>query len=235
MISEGSFKSSFNKSLLLLKKMELFKSKGVKNMGEYSSEYLKICRTNKHTSIHKTALDNLDYEVILKDDSIFQISKDSDSLRFCFIQNPNFNFSKNDFVKYLYSEDGLLEIDDDTLSCFISEIDENEYEQFLNEQELNLHSTIIRYDYDKKGYKPLLHSCSHIHIGLNENLRIPCSIILTPLKFVVFCLKQIYYDKWSVEFNKNTNSVIYLKEVKNECKKIKGNWVKIEENQIYIT
>ncbi len=234
MISKGSFSISIDDSIAFLKTLGLFKGKGVKNTGEYSSEFLKVCRTNKHTHIYKTAIGNLDYEILLADDSIFQIAQKENYLRYCFIQNPNYSFSKHEFLKMLYPDEELVEIDEKTLDELIMDINENEYEQFLNEQELNLGATIIRYDYDEHGYKPLLHSCSHMHIGLNENFRLPSSIILTPLKFVLFCIKQLYLDKWSDRHQNDADFVSYLATAKKGCPAMQKNWDKVEENDIYI-
>lgn len=234
MISEPKFSISFDSAVALLNKLKIFKGRGPKNTGDYSSDFLKTCRSNKHSLIYKTAIDNLDYEIILIDDSLLQLSRTSNILRYCFIQNPNYSFSKIEFLKYIYSEDELFGIDEETLNSLILDVDENEYEQFLNEQELNLTATIIRYDYDMRGYTPLLHSCSHLHIGINENFRIPCSIILTPLQFVIFCLKQIYLDTWSEEFKTNTGIITYLENAKKDCMAMVANWNKIEEHDIYV-
>lgn len=235
MISEGSFRISLDYSITLLKKMNLYKGIGKKPLGEYSPQFLKISRTNRHTIIHKTAIENLDYEILLSDDSIFQISKKENYLRYCFIQNPTCNFSRLEYIRTIYSDEDLIDIDEETLDNLITEVDENEYEQFLIEQELNLNSTIIRYDFDEKGYKPLLHSCSHVHIGLNENLRIPCSLIISPLKFVIFTIKQVYYDEWKEEFENNTDIIKYLEVAKKSCPKMAKNWDAIEENDIFLS
>ena len=128
-----------------------------------------------------------------------------------------------------------MEFKQDDIELLISSIDENEYEQFRNEQDLDLHSHIIRYDFSDKGYSPLVHSCSHIHIGLNENLRIPCSRVLTPLNFVIFCIKNTYYENWKNFYDSN-RTPDYLKNGKSLCKMLSSDyWQDIEEHELYIT
>lgn len=235
MISNALFKISLNESIFLLQKLKLYKDKGPKDIGKYSKEFKNACRSNKHIEIYNSIRDNLDYEIVLKDDSFFQFSIDDNYLRMSYIENPNYRYSKREFLEILYPPNEVNELSDDDLDNLI---DENEYEQFLNEQEINSNLVYIRYDYDEKGYKPLLHSYSHIHIGLKENFRIPTSLILTPMQFVCFCIKQVYHDIWSIYHNDNVeNNVIVnkLASIKKQCIKISiHNWHPIEENELYI-
>ncbi|MCU0351248.1 MAG: DUF2290 domain-containing protein [Flavobacterium sp.] len=236
MISEATFNISITHSIKLLKEIKLFKGVGPKNIGEYSDEFKKVCRKNKHVEIYNTIRDNLDYEIILSDESFFQFSYKADYLRFSYIQNPRFKFTKYDYVKICFPEDDLDILSEEEIDGLINE---SEYEQFLIEQEINSNLVYVRYDFDKAGYNPLLHSCSHIHIGLNENLRIPSSIVLTPLEFVLFAVKQCYYDVWSLYHEKLTpaNVSVKLSNSKKRCVAITDQniWNPIEQNQIYIT
>jgi hypothetical protein len=235
MISEATFNISIKHSIKLLKDLKLYKGVGPKNIGEYSDEFKKVCRNNRHVEIYNAIRDYLDYEIILSDESFFQFSFRNDYLRFSFIQNPSFKYTKNDYLKICFPEDDLDFLSEDEIEGLINE---NEYEQFLIEQEINSNLIYVRYEYDKTGYNPLLHSCSHIHIGLNENLRIPSSIILTPLEFVLFSVKQCYYDVWKIYHESLTigNVAVKLLNSKNRCLPITDHtiWNPIEQNEIYI-
>jgi hypothetical protein len=235
MISAALFNVSIKDSIKLLKKINLYKNVGPKNIGQYSDDFRKVCRNNKHIEIYNTIRDNLDYEIILSDDSFFQFSIGKNYLRFSFIENPSFNYTKYDYLKICFPEEDIYSFSDEEINEMINE---NEFEQFINEQEINSNLMYVRYDYDEKGYKPLLHSYSHIHIGLNENLRIPSSIVLTPLQFVLFCIKQSYYDVWKLHqetFDINDIAAELLKS-KKQCPKITDIdiWNTIEKNEIYI-
>lgn len=236
MISEAVFNISLKESIKLLKQVNLFKGVGPKNIGEYSDEFRKVCRNNRHIEMYNTIRDNLDYEIVLTDDSFFQLKIEKNYLRFSFIENPNFNYTKYDYLKISYPEDDIYSFSEEEISELI---DENEFEQFLNEQEINSNLIYVRYDYDIKGHKPLLHSQSHLHIGLNENSRIPASIILTPQQFVTFCIKQSYYDIWKIHHESfdliDISNQLFV--IKNQCPKItdKKIWDDIEKNEIYIS
>lgn len=236
MINESTFNISIKDSIKLLKDVHLFKGVGPKNIGKYSEEFRKVCRNNKHIEIYNTIRDNLDYEIILSDESFFQFSYNTDYLRLSFIQNPSFKYTKYDYLKICFPDDDLSLLTETEIDGLINE---NEYEQFLIEQEINSNLIYVRYDYDKKGYNPLLHSCSHIHIGLNENLRIPMAIVLTPLEFVLFSIKQCYYDVWRLYHEKLTFPTVakQLFDSKKICPIITDPaiWTPMEKHEIYIT
>jgi hypothetical protein len=199
-MNQAAFGISISESISLLSEVNLFKAKGIKPTGIHSEEFIQATRSNRHTELHKIATKNHDYEILLKDDSIFQFTWNENKLRYAFIQNPTTYVSKDEFLAKIYTPEDLLQLSDEDYIDLIENINDWEYEQFFIEQSLNLESNIIRYDLDSKGYLPLIHPYSHLHIGVNQNLRIPCSKILTPLKFVIFAIKNTYYDQWKDAF-----------------------------------
>ena len=168
--------------------MDLYKSTGTKDIGNHSSAFKKISRSGNHIEIYQTAIQELDYEILLKDDSIFQFSP----TRYAFIQNPNISVTKEDLLSTVYTPDELMNINEDDYNTLLEGITEIEIEQFKSEQNFNIHAHMIRYDIDAINHKPLQHAYSHLHIGNNDNIRIPCSKLLTPLTFVLFVLKHTY-------------------------------------------
>ena len=235
MISQGAWAISMSESLSFLKARKLFKGEGNFFKKNHSTDFIRISKENKHSEIYTAAIQNLDYEILLFDDSIFQFAMGERFLRYCFIQNPYKYVDIHDYLNSIYTPEELIELRQDEIELLISTVSENEYEQFRNEQDLDLQSHIIRYDFSDRGYTPLVHSCSHIHVGLNENLRIPCSRILTPLSFVIFCIKNTYYEDWKKSYDSN-QTPSYLKGKKKLCKKLdSGYWQDIEEHELYIT
>lgn len=184
-MTRGKFIASINDSIDLLIKFNLLKSKGIKGNGVYSDEFLKISKGDNIIETYKCAIKNLDYDILLKDDSIIQFQQKNDDLRYAYIQNPYKFISKEEYAFLTHTAEELEILSDFTIEELINE---NEYEQFLNEQSLNSISNYFRYDCSPVGYKPLIHSYSHFHIGMNENVRIPTSKIITPLKFTKFSL-----------------------------------------------
>ena len=191
-MTDVSIKISINTDIRkILEEMDLYKSIGTKNIGEHSSAFKKISRTGNHIDIYRTAIQELDYEILLKDDSIFQFAP----TRYAFIQNPNISVTKEELLSTIYTPDELINIDEEEYNALLEAITETEIEQFKNEQNLNIHAHMIRYDIDEKNHKPLQHAYAHLHIGNNDNIRIPCSKLLTPLTFVLFVLKHTYAIK----------------------------------------
>lgn len=226
-MTEGKFFSSINQSVNLLKKFNLLKSRGSKGNGNYSEEFLKISKNNNVVQTYQCAIQNKDYDLLLIDDSIIQFQKVNDDLRYAFIQNP-FNYvSKEEYISIVYSQEELTEYSELSLEELIND---NEYEQFLNEQSLNSISNYFRYDYSTKGYQPLIHSCSHLHIGQNENVRIPISKIITPLKFTKFCIKNTFFNKWKTQFEIEPQFINEVIQMKNDCHPLPPEKWHINEN-----
>lgn len=231
-MNKGKFNSSINDSVDLLIKFDLFKSKGPKGNGVYSEEFLKISKGGNIIETYECAIQNFDYDILLKDDSLIQFQQINNDLRYAYIQNPYKFISKEEYVLLMHTTEELELYPDLSVEELI---DENEYEQFLNEQKLNSISNYFRYDCSPAGYKPLVHSYSHFHIGMNENVRIPTSKIITPLKFTKFCIKNTYYDDWKLNFESDPSFITEIIKIKSECLKLPGSmWDSIEENDLYL-
>lgn len=234
-MNDAQFKISINNSIELLTTFGLFKASGKKGIGNYSVNSKKIGKTNSINQIHSLAIENLDYEILLQDQSIFQFSNLNGEFRYAYIQNPHSFYTKEEYLNFIFTPDDLLAMDNEELNSLIDDIDENQYEQFLNEQELNSQSNYFRYDASSTGYSPLIHSFSHLHIGLNQNVRIPVSLLLTPLKFTKFSIKNTYFDQWKKYALGRVNLDKELGEIKKHCMKLSGTqWNSIEENELYI-
>lgn len=225
-MNDSSFKILINKDVInFLKKVELFKGSGVKDIGDCSDEFKKISRKNSHLDLYNVAIKNLDYDIVLNDDSIFQFSKTDNNYRYAYIQNPITNVTKDDYLLKVFGLDEIQHIEEDEYNNLKLDIQEEDFEQFKSEQLLNLNSIIIRYDVDPKNYKPLNHSYSHIHFGLGSFNRVACSRILTPLSFVLFVIKNNYevdlkiYEDFLLHKGDNVDSKF---------------WEKKEEREIYL-
>lgn len=55
--------------------------------------------------------------------------------------------------------------------------------------------TPIRFDYDREGYRSGVHPVAHIHIGLDNNVRIATNR-MNPRSFVLFVMRQMYPAAW---------------------------------------
>jgi hypothetical protein len=231
-MTRGKLINSITDSISFLKTFSLFKSRGVKGNGSYSNEFLEVSKGDDIFITYNCALRNFDYDILLSDDSIFQFQLHNDELRYAFIQNPKQLPTREEFLAL------ILEIDPTelhSLDDLESLASDEEYEQFLLEQKRNSSSNYFRYDYSSVGYIPLIHSYSHIHIGLNENVRIPISKILTPLNFTKFCVKNTYYEIWKSNFNKIENFDREIARIKSECRDLSPViWQEIERGELFL-
>ncbi len=70
-------------------------------------------------------------------------------------------------------------------------------ERFMEDEEPEeILPTPIRYDYNPQEFNPITHPIGHIHIGLENSIRIGTHCKLTPLSFLLFCLRQMYPNYW---------------------------------------
>lgn len=237
-MNESQFNISVNNAYKFLKHCNLFRMKGIKSLVEHgvSDEFKEASQGGKYYDAYTKGLENYDYDVLLMDQSFFQFEylhkQDCDEIRYAFFQNPI------DFISYKE----YLEIDPvcSSLDESIDEIGDifyGEYQQFLDEQEMNSVYTTIRYDSDLSNYLPLIHSVSHIHIGHNNNVRIPINKLISPLRFVAYVVKHVYYYLWK---DLVSNDLVYLKSILEEsnhgCQLLDGSkWNSVEELELYLT
>ncbi len=221
--------------------MGLLKSTGIKviNQDDVSGEFKSASQNKDYFQLYKCALRNFDYDFLLQDDSIFQFSYRFDStgsnsyIRFAFFQNPQEYKSYSEFLQYLREVGYLTDETDEE----VGEIYVEDYQQYVSEQAINTTSTSIRYDFDPKNYTPSIHSISHMHIGHHNDIRIPCSIILTPIKFCVFVIKHIYYGTW--KYHVESGSAAWktrIKTSKLHCTKLTpSQWANQEDEELFLS
>lgn len=115
-----------------------------------------------------------------------------------------FIFKINDTPSYSYF-DCPLEVK--TISEYLVEIgwpvtekninlNKEDYDEYISTANIRNNVTPIRYDYDVKSYKTGIHPAAHIHIGLDNQIRIGMERQLTPLAFLLFVIRQMYPENW---------------------------------------
>ena len=148
---------------------------------KFSKEFISISQKGIYKEIYDCAMKNKDYDFRLKDNSIMQFTIEKEK--------------RNDIIKlryafykcpYLIFDGGEKETTDIFLEDYVS----------------------IRYDYDLKEYQEGIHPISHMHIGNDNNLRIPIDKIIEPLEFGIFIIRNIYADEWKkILENENTRNM----------------------------
>lgn len=234
------FKTSLNHVEKLLKNLGLLRQRGVKSISEsgVSNEFKKASIKDDYFAAYKIALERFDYDYLLFDQSFFQFQFNPNSdlsgfpdIRYAFFQNPQEFIT---YKEYLIENDLLTEESSEEL---IGDTFQDLYEQYLIEQQLNLKSCSIRFDVDFKNYRPLVHSVAHMHIGHNNDIRIPCDKLLTPEKFAIFVLKQTYYSHWRGFIDSNNFTILEcLNSSKNKCFPLESEkWDEMEKKELFIT
>lgn len=195
-MNEGKFNDSLRRCHVLLKSLNLVKQAYFPRTKDYSddSKALAQSETSTYQEIYYTAVNNLDYEFVMTDDSLFQLYLKGNIIRYAFMQSPILPLSFLDFLRENF-EDKDIPKNEEKLNELQSEL-QDDYEQRLNDQRLNEKAIYLRYDLEQTGYKPRVHSFAHLHVGLNQNFRIPIHIIMTPLSFEVTIIKWLYPNYW---------------------------------------
>jgi hypothetical protein len=180
-----------------------------------SDEFIRLSTKRDYDKIHRIALENGDYDLLLEDYSFFQFTKDDAGvIRYAYYQTARDIPTYSEFLESLgFSKEDIKSQDGGELP-FI-----NDYDQAVSEAKLCDSATPIRYDYNEGQYVKVIHPTSHIHIGHENEVRIPLKVILSPQSFVAFIIRHIYYDEWKKSMIKADFVQEYLK-VKNSCHEV---------------
>ena len=191
-MTEGAFWVSYVKSVKLLKELSLLKENNSHKDIPYSVDCKEYSRGTNYKTIHQQLVDNRDYDILLFDDSMLQMSISGGESRLLFIQNPLFFITFEQFI-----ESSGIKANPDMIGLLHEAFDED-YFQALESMNLNSGAVYLRYDVDERGRKgnENIHAYTHLHIGLNNNIRIPVGMHLTPYAFTLFVLRHVYYDIW---------------------------------------
>lgn len=191
-MNEGLFWTSYTESVRFLKKLDLLKEENVHKRVPYSQGCAEYSRGKDYKSLYQNLVDNRDYDILLKDDSMLQMSLNGGESRLMFIQNPLMHISFETFL-----EEMGLEATQEMTNQLHEAFDED-YHQALEGMNFNSGAVYLRYDVDARGRKnnENIHAYTHLHVGLNNSIRIPVSLHLTPLAFTMFVVRHVYYDVW---------------------------------------
>lgn len=211
----------------LLSKSDLLKSADFYKK-PISGEFIRVARVKDFFNAYLTAVNNHDYHFLLFDESFFQFEynwnpTDNVTLRYAYYQFP-YDFPT--YKEYLM-EKGLS----------FNEVGygyKYEYEQALSEAPKKDTFVLIRYDYSEREYSSGVHSVSHFHFGHSNSIRIPSSVIITPLLFILFVLKQVYSDLWKSLIEESNFHRIY-KSTKSKCQNIRICFFDdLDKNELYL-
>jgi len=70
------------------------------------------------------------------------------------------------------------------------------YNEAIDTASLRKYVTPIRYDRDFRSYRRGIHPAAHLHIGLDNNIRLALPREMTPWSFLLFIVRQKYPTHW---------------------------------------
>lgn len=229
-MNDNSFNIKVTKDVVcFLKKIDMYKDCLYKAEDHYTKELKRVARDNKYKEIFDLIQKSFCYDLILKDDSVFQMHKSGDDYRYMFMQSYRYKRSFEEF---------LCQIKTDVSS--ITEEDKELYRSYYDECPddscyiVRNNPICIRYDVSKSQYKEGIHPYSHLHIGLGNEMRIPVSIILTPEMFVLFSIKMAYPVFWK-NYAHDHSIMEMHSSFKQRCDKVhKDYWSDIDQKDLYL-
>lgn len=234
-ISKGKIFADYHKAKRLLNKLEFKFNEDLQKAGtllktDLSQDFIRASYKEDYRNIYRIARENSDFNIKLEfDGAIFQFGYEENDkeqicdLRYAFFESPSYQISYEEF---------LINNDFDIEECGYELIEE--YSQFLTEAEFKNTVTTFRYDYSENQYKELIHPVSHLHIGHANEVRIPLSFIMTPLSFVAFVIRHMYWHHWRIQMNDSDIRRLYL-DSHSSCKQIVvGNFSNDEKNDIFL-
>lgn len=187
-MNPGQYNSSFSKAVTLLKKYNFIQMNNTSMKKPLSRDF--IDNVDKpDDSAYKIAVDNYEFDLLFRDQSFLQFYHNDNFsvLRYAYFECPYKILTYEEFLE----REGLdyADVGDKFLDY---------YDQFVEEAELKELFLTVRYDYNKNLYKAGVHPAAHFHIGKGNDVRISASLLITPLLFVMFILKQCYYPYWEI-------------------------------------
>jgi len=110
----------------------------------------------------------------------------------------HFHLMDHSLIRFLYSDKSIsfeyinspyqLEDIDDFENYNVIIMKSEEYEDRL--------PTPIRYDYEPDSFNEISHPIGHIHLGLENQIRIGTFVLFDPMSFLLFCIRQMYPEFW---------------------------------------
>lgn len=189
---------------------------------KFSADYNNQLFYNKgdYNKLYTIAMENQDFDFHIPfDNGIFQfysekVKKEIVAIHYIFYSNPK----DIESIKDLINEKQLEE--------------NNNYYDLLDLADFKNNVLYFRFDFDKNLYNKIIHSIAHLHIGFDNEIRIPLDKILTPEAFVDFVVKYAYKETWQNAFKNNTNFAERIKVLTSQCEKLNNNLFSSNENKI---
>lgn len=225
-MNAGKFLDSIHRTIKILKKCELLESIDALNVkktafNKFSKEFIHVSLKSEYRKVYMMGIEQNEYDILLNDNAYFQFSSEPNKARFAFYPNPDPIKNYREFLSKFqldYNKAGDIFMED--------------FHQYLAENTCDELACPVRYDYDESLHDALIHPTSHIHIGIDNKIRLACKVELTPLAFVIIIMKNFYLDYWNkMLFDSNMRDTVLS--VKKSCDEIKKELFSEEEKEYF--
>ncbi len=150
-----------------------------------TAEIIRTQRVLPYDRMWKLAHDRKWFHIQFEDLSIIQF-QNNPSPSFHFIECPLDVPSLGDFIASLGKEYRAR------YDSVVAEL----YDEAIETAGLRPYITPIRFDRDFGSYRSGVHPAAHLHIGIDNNIRLGLAREMTPLSFLLFILRQKYPSSW---------------------------------------
>ena len=190
-MDERSFSTEIRTSWELLKDVfEIGRSVASINSLPIDEVFRDIALSEEATydTIFKTGISRSAYNILLKDYSFFQFTRQSStSWRLGYFPNPWLAGAAS-AMEELKRWETLEEI---------GALSHEEATDLINDMPYLGSIPSIRFEYAPHQYKEIAHPTAHFHIGRHTNNRWPCSVKIGPQAFILLITKMYYSEAWS--------------------------------------
>jgi hypothetical protein len=157
----------------------------VNNEFSVTQAIIQVQRELPYEEMWKTAYDNSWFHIQFEDLSLIQF-QNVPSPSFHFLECPLDVPTQRELLASL-GMDFRQRHDSDFLEVYAEAVATAGYRR---------HITPIRYDRDFGSYRPGVHPAAHLHIGLDNDVRIALTREMTPMSFILFVIRQKYPANW---------------------------------------
>lgn len=153
---------------------------------EVTTSHIKVISDLSYYEQWSYLFSNNFYNIKFPDNSIFT---------FQYGQSPSYRYIECPLDVPSY-EDFLRDMGMTNAKDKFSEANRSDYSLTLLTANMKSHINPIRYDLDRKSYREGIHPAAHLHIGLDNEIRIGLEREMTAVAFLLFVLRQRYPLNW---------------------------------------
>ncbi|EPY7046948.1 DUF2290 domain-containing protein [Klebsiella variicola] len=176
------------------------------------SNYVPMSRGLPYREYWELHKKNFWFHIKLIDESIFLFEENS----FRFIMSPVTIPSMDEYFLHEFGDE-WNNLDEEERAKYVeSSCFSEEYQNFVVSVSDYKSFTPIRLDQHISQYKPINHPAHHLHIGYENDSRIPVKKILTPLSFTAFIIATFYPKQWKEMHDSGYINKESIEELKNK-------------------